>query len=166
MKEIHTTNGRIHKVDDEDYERVIGFPWYEDSKGYARYKKTINGKRTVFFLHRVVTNAPPGQWVDHRNCDRRDSQKQNLRFASPGENAQNARKFAKGTSPYKGVSYDRKAPTSLCVWKSRIRKRLPNRKDLLWSARFENERHAALAYDLWAHDLHGEFARPNFQRAT
>ena len=59
-----------------------------------------------------------------------------------------------GTSRYKGVCWDKKR----CKWKAQIAIH-GERKQL---GRFDNEVDAALAYDKFASENFGEFAKTNF----
>jgi HNH endonuclease/AP2 domain len=56
-------------------------------------------------MHRAILGAQPGQMVDHRNHDTLDNRRENLRFCSYSENAQNSRKHSNNTSGFKGVSW-------------------------------------------------------------
>ena len=93
-----------------------------------------------------------GKMVDHRNGDGCDNQEQNLRPSNHSTNAMNMRKH-KGSSVYKGVVKSKNS-WRVQIWKD-------NRKQ--FDASFPNERWAALAYDLNASAMFGEYARLNFQ---
>src|SRR5437660_304942 len=85
------------KVDDEDYDNLSRFYWYIDSKGYP---VRFGGVR----MHRHILGKA-GKLVDHRNHDKLDSQRSNLRLCNNFQNQQNRGKNRNNTSGYKGVSY-------------------------------------------------------------
>ena len=105
-------------------------------------------------MHRVILNAPKGEFVDHINGDPLDNRRENLRLCTKSTNAMNMRKH-RGASQYKGVS-KQKGHWRTQIWKD-------NKK--IYSAMTSNERWAAMIYDLNAAALFGEYARLNFPDA-
>lgn len=149
MKLIPLSKGKFAKVDDEDYLRLIKHKWYEND-GYAiTYQK---GKRIR--MHRLIMNAPDGINVDHRDTDKLNNQKSNLRLCTTTQNNRNGTLRKDNTTGYKGVSIEPSTgyfrPN---VYKDGVALSFGNFKDI---------HHAALARDLWALDLYGEFASTNF----
>jgi HNH endonuclease len=149
MKLIPLSKGKFTKVDDDDFELVSQYSWYEN-EGYAiTYCK---GKRIR--MHRLIMNAPDGVDVDHRDQDKLNNQKYNLRFCTTTQNNRNVRLHKNNTTGYKGVSIEPSTgyfrPN---VYKDGVAISFGNFKDI---------HHAALARDLWAVDLYGEFASTNF----
>lgn len=152
MKLISLTKGRYAIVDDEDYEWLNQWKWQCDSKGYARGR--INGIPQK--MHRLINQTPTAMQTDHINGNKLDNRKENLRSCNQMESMRNRAKWANTTSRYKGVSLYREAKK----WTAYIR---VNKKKIHIGL-FENEHYAALAYDLWATDIFGEFARLNFPK--
>jgi hypothetical protein len=70
------------------------------------------------YLHRWLTNAPPGMVVDHINGNRFDNRRENLRVVTQGENARNAPVRRDCTSRYRGVLFCRTAKR----WMARVKK--------------------------------------------
>lgn len=150
MKIIPLTQGFEAIIDDEDFALVSQYKWY-CNEGYAvTYHK---GKRVR--MHRLLMDAKPGQQVDHRNRNRLDNRRSNLRICTLADNNRNITLRKDNTSGYKGVSLDK----TTGHWKPLV---YVNGKAKTFG-QFKNKRHAALAYDLWAVDLHGEFASTNFK---
>lgn len=103
-------------------------------------------------MHRVIMKAPVGQLVDHTNHNQLDNRKSNLRFATRSQNMMN--RFKNSTSLYKGLLYDKKKKLYRVIIKANgICYRL---------GRYKDPHIAALVYDLWSKELHGEFAKTNF----
>lgn len=155
MKELHLPHGHVALVDDEDYAQVCGFTWYVVNKGYvARGEWSKNVQRLVL-LHRQLLQPPTGVEVDHRNHNKLDNRRANLRLSTTQENARNKLPLEnKLYSAYKGVCYQRrnrrKWVAGICV----------NYKQIHLGS-FATEREAALAYNAAALERFGEFALIN-----
>jgi len=151
MKLIPLTKGKYAKVDDEDYEYLNQWKWHY-STGHA-YRKDSNNQTVA--MHHLVLPRNRGLVVDHINGEGTDNQKSNLRLVTNQQNSFNSQKKP-GNNKYKGVCtkahYQNKYFASISK----------NRKQY-FIGYFENEHHAALAYDLWADYFHGQYARTNFR---
>lgn len=134
-------------VDNADYERVGAFSWHLSSNGYV--KGYAGGRKTVL-LHRYLLD-PGDSHVDHRNGNRLDNRRQNLRLASRAENNRNAKQRSHSQWPFKGVRHNGSS------WVACIR--VNNQRHYLGA--FPTAEEAAAAYDRAAHQMHGAFARPN-----
>lgn len=152
-KEIELTQGKVAIVDDEDYEWLNQWKWcYHKSYngGYAERTDYKNGVQKTIKMHREIMNATKGQQIDHKNLNRLDNTKENLRICNIQENSFN-RKSKGVTSKYKGVSY---STNGNCKWRARIYcgdKRIH-------IGYYDNEIDAAKAYNEEAIKLFGEFA--------
>lgn len=151
MKKIPLTRGKYALVDDEDYPMLSKYKWCADSKGYAvRREKGTN--RTVS-MHRQLAAPPKGMEVDHKNGNKSDNQRENLRVCTRAQNARNC-KSPGGSSRFRGVSWNR----SLVLWDSYIHYK--NKKLHIEWCRSEED--AAVYHDVAAQLFHGPFARLNF----
>ncbi len=110
------------------------------------------------YVHRYLLNAKKGDYVDHINGNPSDNRKVNLRITSNPENCWNTKAHKDSVfSKHKGVSFwrfkhhKRKKP-----WICQIMSNGKVRK-----AYFASEIEAAKQYNLWAKELHGEFALLN-----
>jgi HNH endonuclease len=76
MAEILLHDGSIALVDDADFEHVKDLHWYKSAYGYA---VLCNGVT----LHRKLIGQPPKGFVtDHKNEDKLDCRRNNLRFVT------------------------------------------------------------------------------------
>lgn len=90
-------------VDTVKYDIINGYKWCINAKGYVI---TTDGTRQIA-LHRLVTNAPQGMQVDHRNHNKRDNRIDNLRICTNKENQRNQGINKRNTSGYTGVYWDK-----------------------------------------------------------
>ena len=148
MREIPLTQGKFAIVDDDDYEYLMQWKWYFD-RGYARRGVCKNGKLTFFLMHRVVAKTAKGLCTDHKNRNKLDNRKDNLRICNYSENAQNMM-TKHGNSRFKGVHFHRKD----MVWQSYIKH---NGKQVHLGS-FDCEIEAAKAYNSAAQEFFGEFS--------
>lgn len=144
---IPLTRGRVALVDDADYPTLSQFKWYCTSDSYAA--RTVR-KKTIA-MHRLITGAQPGQLVDHRDGNRLNNTRANLRLVTPGQNQHNRRRNHNSTSGYKGVTRFRDR------WQARIR--VDGRRIHL--GYYDNPRQAASIYDAAARHFFGHYAHTN-----
>ncbi len=114
MNEISLSNGRVAIVDDEDFERVNRINWSPHSEGYAigydpdLYVSGQPASKALVLLHRYVLGLKPGdrRRTDHRNHNKLDCRRQNLRLGTQVDNMMNrAQTIREGfSSRYRGVN--------------------------------------------------------------
>lgn len=164
MKQIPLSSGYVAIVDDEDYETLMQYKW---SACFNRAMMERTGEAVTIYahgrkggqmvsMHRLLLNALPGQWVDHKDRDGLNNTRSNIRICTPAMNAFNnpKRKSGSYTSQYKGVCRvkgNRKWKASIYV----------NGKAVSLGC-FEDESDAGRAYDTAALAHAGEFAVLNF----
>jgi len=158
MKTIPLSQGFVALVDDSDYDRVSAYKWSatrtKNNVYGIRKVKTPEGRTTSQLLHRFIVDVNyPDIDVDHQDHDGLNCQRYNLRTCVRGENDGNRQK-TRGTSRYKGVSFD----SHRGLWRACI----TIRKTSKYLGRFQDERQAALAYDEAARANFGAFANCNF----
>lgn len=154
MKLISLTQGKFAKVDDEDFEWLNQWKWY-CKEGYAcRNGRTENGNRCTVMMHRDILNTPNELDGDHKDGDKLNNQRYNLRSCTRGQNKRNSDKHLDSKSPYKGVFWIER----LKKWQASI---TVNYKQKYLGV-FLNAEDAARAYDAAAKEYHGEFAKTNF----
>lgn len=127
-------------------------------EGYVMRSRRVDGKTQSEILHRVIMGAPKGMLVDHRDGNRRNNTRGNLRVCTPAQNSANRHAHRIGRSRYRGVSWNEHPRAT--QWSGTIR--VLGRTIRL--GRFATEEEAARAYDDAARKHYGEFARLNFAR--
>ncbi len=145
MKKIPLTRNKFALVDDDDFEWLSHYKWTYHHQGYAYRQPNI-------LMHRLIMGFPKLK-TDHKDSNRLNNQRENLRLATDFENSYNRSKLRKTSSIYKGVHWSKKSNKWLSYIKSKRKK--------IHIGYFDLERHAALAYDLWAKELFGQFAKLN-----
>lgn len=103
------------KIDEEDKHLIEGRNvWYKN--GYAFV--TINGSAVA--VHHLVNGFPPaGMETDHKNRDRLDNRRDNLRIVTRQQNVLNRRSWAK--SGYRNAYLDENFSRRSKPYKSEIR---------------------------------------------
>lgn len=142
-------------VSPEDYAALSQYNWTLD-KGYAIRMVNVtdeNGlrKRVKVQMHNEVLRAGAGKEVDHRNHNRVDNRRENLRLATRSQNVANTRPRA---GKYKGVAWNKRD----CRWHAQIGVNGAR----LWLGRHTCPKAAARAYDLAALEAWPEHAYLNF----
>ena len=157
VKEIALSQGKVALVDDADWEWLSQWKWtfmkstgLANGEGYA-YRKE---ERRSLLMHRTIMDAPHGTEVDHRDMDGLNNQRSNLRLATSSQNKYNRRSQRGSKSRFIGVSWHIRTSN----WQSQITSQGEHKK----LGYFVDEVEAAKAYDRAARELHGEFARCNF----
>lgn len=158
MKTILLTNSDLVAfVDDLDYEWLSLYRWHlfkGRKQNYAARSYFNDGKWSHRKMHQDILRTKGRRLVaDHINGDGLDNRRENLRLASPSQNARNQRakgKFLKGVSYHKG----RYVARICCEGKS------------IALGSFDSEVEAASAYNKAATSLFKEFALINFMAET
>lgn len=111
-KRISLTRGHEALIDDEDAERVLAFKWFaigREGRVYAArhiWERSAEGRgrNRLVYLHRFIVGADAEAHVDHRNGDRLDCRRGNLRTCTHAQNLCNTKLRADNASGFKGVS--------------------------------------------------------------
>lgn len=158
LREIQLQGNHIAIVSADDHAELRKYNWYAkpshtgvdyDSGWYAACMVTKGGRRTVLYMHRLITNAPPHLHVDHVDGNGLHNWRENLRLCEPYYNTATVRRLS--SSGYRGVE---KVGNR---WRARIKG-----KHGRHIGYFDTAEQAARAYDRAALELWGDFAILNF----
>ena len=164
---IQLTKGYSCKVDEDAPPEVFLFRWKALVTGGKVYAvRNVYGginpttKRKIWhacLMHRLITEAPAGSYVDHQNGDGLDNQRGNLRVGTQRDNLANIR-VVRGTSRFKGVFFNKEKS----LWQASIGiTSTDGAHSVRYLGRFANETDAAKAYDIAAVALRGVVAATN-----
>lgn len=117
------------------------------SRTYHYVETRAAGRRRL--VHRILTSAPPGVVVDHRDGDGLNNSRSNLRLCSHAENMRN-RKPNAGKSLPKGVGQRPGGTFYAAIRAGSLRR---------FKGGFKTASEAAECYAAWAIELHQDFAR-------
>jgi hypothetical protein len=152
---IFTVKGYNIQIDNEDAERIMAYSWWVSSApeidGHVLCFSTKVGRK-IIKLHRFIMGDPVGYIVDHRDGNRLDNRKQNLRICRLGDNNRNLGIICRNTSGYKGVSFCKKCGK----YRAYIHLASGHQKHLGF---FDTAEEAALVYEQKARELFGEYYR-------
>ena len=152
---ILTKDGSVAVTDGMFYDIVSKHTWNKDSRGYISTSfKDEKGFRPHRLQNYILPDIPSGYVIDHINGNKLDNRICNLRLATIKENIANSSSKAGSSSIYKGVSFD----SSRGKWISSIQ--IDGKTKHI--GRFDDEREAAIAYDMESFKVYGAFARLNF----
>lgn len=132
-------------LDPEDFEELKNCQAWFGSHGYV----VINYKGKPELLHKVILGLDL-EFVDHKNRNKLNYLRDNLRAATRDQNNQNVGVQSNNTSGYKGVSWAKarnKWRAAICV--NRINRHI---------GFYLTKEEAAIAYNEAAKLHHGEFA--------
>lgn len=149
-KEIPLTKGFVALVDDEDDEYLIQFSWSIDGGGYPQRATIIAGAKRPIRMHRDILELVGGEMADHKNRNKLDNRRENLRRCTRGQNNINKDRQSNNASGYKGVFWNKYKR----LWTADIPIGDGKRKKV-------NFRSLALAvyeYNRAAQEIYGEFA--------
>lgn len=147
-KQIPLTQGKFALVDKKDFERLNQFKWTYSPLGYAYRKVQKNNKVTCVYMHNYIIGF---NYVDHKNENKLDNRRSNLRRCNHSTNKFNRKKQKNNSSGFKGVT---KSPTK-GKWIAQIQAY----KKYSYLGTFESAEIAHEAYKKAAKKLHGKFAK-------
>jgi len=136
--------GKVIMVDEEDFERCSKLRWSLSIEGMPQ---SFNGRETIN-IGRFVLHDPRGFEVDHKNGNRLDNRKENLRICCRVLNEINKGLRRDNNTGFKGVT---KALHG--KWRARIK---INQKAFVIGA-FDTKDDAARAYNAVCRLVYGEY---------
>lgn len=134
-------------VDDVDFESVSKFSWVSNG-GYA---KTTFPRGKSLLMHRLILRSTDKQFViDHKDRNKLNNQKSNLRLCSRSENQWNSSKRRNNKSGITGVFWN----NDKLKWEATVTQF--NKR--LFLGRFDSKSEAGEVYKNWIKKNRGEFA--------
>lgn len=153
-------NDNYAMVDEEDRELLDRHKWYVTSRGYAattiyRGKKDGRYVNQTMSMHRLILGAPKGKDVDHKNGNRLDNRRQNLRLATRSQNVANSgRRSNRKQDLPRGINYNPSIRS-----KQPYMARITKEGKTYFLGNFYKLNDAVKAYHSKRRELFGEFAR-------
>jgi hypothetical protein len=146
---------RLTVLYSEQHHKIISpFSWSFNGRGYAVAYNPATQR--PISMHRLILGLSYGDKMicDHVNGNRLDNRIENLRLCTMKGNCRNRKSHPGSTSKFKGVTklkWGRFQAVICADYKHH------------YLGVFATEEEAARAYDIAAKNLHGEFARLNFE---
>ena len=156
MIELLETYGILHigislfYFDLDDLPIIESRRWYVDKDGYLTSSYYYLGQLRIVRFHRIVAHAKPGQWVEHKDKNRANNRKQNMRCCSYSENNRNRGLYSTNTSGVAGISFDKK--------RNRWAASITYNSKRIFIGRFRDKEDAIIARLETEVELFGEFA--------
>ncbi len=140
--------GKFALVDNDDFERVNCHSWHVTGEGYARCRI---GAELVLLHRYILFCTPDDPRIDHKNLNKLDCRRDNLRFATFAQNRMNIPVLKNSATQIKGVH----------KYKNRWRAKIQTGQERLFLGSFRTVRSAAKAYNDAALKYFGEYAQLN-----
>lgn len=102
---MYTSKHEPFLVSIEDFWKVRNISWYINKQGYVVNKTRKNGG---VLLSRLIMDCPADLLVDHRNGDKTNNIRDNLRLATHSENTMNHKLSGYNSSGVTGVSWNKR----------------------------------------------------------
>lgn len=159
MRTIPLTQGKVALVSDHDFKWLSQWKWHFDRHsngigGYAR-RKLPGGKHLR--MHTAIARRLGLGHVDHKNRNKLDNRRCNLRSATASQNAVNRGLRRNNKSGFRGVSWYKQTQ----CWHAQITVRGTVRHIGYFAGNHRGRRDAARAYNQEAVREFGTFAQLN-----
>lgn len=158
MKEIQLTQGKVALVDDADFEFLSQWEWHysrTSQGGYAARTAYKGGISYKIFMHKILLGCLELEG-DHKDLNKLNNQKYNLRIATRLQNAKNKAVNKNNICGYRGVrknNYTKKNNVN-----SGFIARIKRGKKSVHLGTFKTPEEAAKAYNEAAIQQYGEWA--------
>lgn len=168
MSSSDSPDGRslVSSVDSDLLGKYFRFPRPHHRGHWEWRTRRYRGrKRYRVVMRRMLgQRIPRGMHVDHINGDTEDDRRENLRLATPLQNAANRRPTGRGSSQYKGVCHRPGTQNLKNPWSAQISvSGLRGQSVKIHIGYYGTEWAAAAAYNQIATEWYGEYARCNVE---
>lgn len=109
---VNTNRNVEFMIDVDNVDLIIKYRWSINANGYVTGWKD----GSVALLHRIITNAKKGEFVDHINGDKLDNRLSNLRIVTNQQNCMNRKLVSNNTSGVTGVYWNK----GMSKWQAQI----------------------------------------------
>lgn len=148
MKRVALANGKgFAVIDDDDFKAVTSKKWQLSSNGYVVSGGTV-------LLHRFLMCPSGSLEVDHKNRNKLDNRRANLRACTHRQNNLNTPASSTNSLGVKGVYLEKRTGK----YYSQLRHK---KGETLHLGTFNTLKEATLAYNRAAREFYGEFAYLN-----
>ena len=145
--------GLFALVDDDYFLELSAFKWCVLRCGYPVRATWKNGVHRLMLIHRQILNVPLGAIIDHKNGNKLDNRRENLRVCTHQQNIYNCKRSKNNKTGFTGVCWDKS--------RNKFTAYISNNYAHIHLGRFDNAIDAAKAYNSKAIELFGEFANLN-----
>ena len=92
-------------IDTNMYEMVKDYCWRKDPNGYI-VANSRDSTNKIIRIHRLIMDVmdKPNILIDHKNWDKSDNRKENLRYSTKSQNNINIKRKSNNTTGYTGVT--------------------------------------------------------------
>jgi hypothetical protein len=151
MKSFRLESGEEVLVDDEDFDRVSQCHWHKVKSGnhgfyLATHIRSASGKRETVLIQRLILGLEVGdrRQGDHKDGNKLDNRKENLRILTPSQNQRAYRAKPAGcSSRFRGVSLCNKTGR----WTAKVKIRANSKGVAKWFGFHDDEIAAARAFN-------------------
>lgn len=106
----YTNKNEKFCIDREDFDKVKDYCWRIDINAGYVIANSRDGTNRIVWLHRMIMDINNDNiYVDHKNWDKTNNKKSNLRLATKSENNINIKRKFNNTSGYTGVTFNKKS---------------------------------------------------------
>jgi hypothetical protein len=122
MIRVFLPDGRVVKLDLQDWPLFQRYAWRPSSKGYLDRGSRRRGLPKTVLFHREILDFPRCGVVDHINQDKLDNRRENLRIVSPRLNSLNSDRKGRRNpgSRFKGVTRNPSKYSSTRPWRAML----------------------------------------------
>lgn len=89
-------------IDSVYFDKIKNYTWNLNARGYVQ----TGGGNNIILLHRFILDAPKGVLVDHKDLDRLNNRKDNLRLCNQSQNMYNKPVLDRNKCGIKGLYYN------------------------------------------------------------